>query len=185
MHNVPYVGHPAYRKSIIVVRSQYFLPGIKKEVANYTAQCLEFQKVKTKNIPLAGMLQPFPIKKWKWEVVTIYFIPKIPIKVKKHESIMVMVDKWTKEAHFIPLKTIHKEKNIVEIYMNEVSKIHWMPKEIFSDKDSNFTSKCWQALFKGFGTNMNLRTTYLPDSYGKIERTNRMVEDMLKMYVMD
>jgi hypothetical protein len=40
MHNVSYVGHPRYHKSIAVIRSQYFLPGMKKEVANYIARCL-------------------------------------------------------------------------------------------------------------------------------------------------
>jgi hypothetical protein len=50
MHiNVPYVGHPGYRKTIAVVRSQYFWPGMKKEVANYIARCLECQKLKTKH----------------------------------------------------------------------------------------------------------------------------------------
>jgi hypothetical protein len=48
MHNVPYVGHPGYQKKIAVVKSQYFWPGMKKEVATYIAKCLEFQKVKKK-----------------------------------------------------------------------------------------------------------------------------------------
>ena len=47
MHNVPYVEHPGYHKIIAAVRSQYFWPRMKKEVANYIVRCLEFQKVKT------------------------------------------------------------------------------------------------------------------------------------------
>jgi hypothetical protein len=56
---------------------------------------------------------------WKWEVVTIDFITKLPKTMKQHDSIMVVVDKLTKETHFIPMKTTHKETNIVEIYMKE------------------------------------------------------------------
>jgi hypothetical protein len=80
---------------------------------------------------------------------------------------MVVVDKLTKEAHFIPVKTTHKETNITEIYMKEVVGLHGVCKEIVSDKDSEFTSKFWQGLLKGFGTNMNLSTTYHLELDGK------------------
>jgi hypothetical protein len=63
------------------------------------------------------MLQPLPIPKWKWEVVIVNFITKLPRKVKQHDSIMVVADKLTKVVHFIPVKTTHKETNIAEIYM--------------------------------------------------------------------
>jgi hypothetical protein len=65
MHNVPYVGHPGYQKLIAVVRSQYFFPGMKKEVANYISICLKGHKVKTEHRHLVGPLHPFPILEWK------------------------------------------------------------------------------------------------------------------------
>jgi hypothetical protein len=61
MHNVPYVGYLGYQKSITAVRSQYFWLGMKKEVANYIARCLECQKVKKKHRHPTGLLQPLPI----------------------------------------------------------------------------------------------------------------------------
>jgi hypothetical protein len=61
-----------------------------------------------------------PIPEWKWEVVTIDFITKFPRTTRQHDSIMVVVDKLTKAAHFIPVKTTHKETNIAEIYMKEI-----------------------------------------------------------------
>jgi hypothetical protein len=97
------------------------------------------------------MLQPLPIPEWKWEVVTIDFITKLPRTVKQHDSIMVVVDKLTKVAHFIHVKTTHKETNIVEIYMKEVVRLHGVPKAIVSDRDPKFTSNFWKGLFKGFG----------------------------------
>jgi hypothetical protein len=66
MHNVPYVGHLEYQKTIATVRSQYSWPVIKKEVANYIARCLECQKVKAEHKHPAGMLQPLPIPEQKW-----------------------------------------------------------------------------------------------------------------------
>jgi hypothetical protein len=98
---------------------------------------------------------------------------------------MVVVDKLTKETHFIPVKKTHKEKNIEEIYMKEVARLHGVPKAIVSDRDSKFTSNFWKVLFEGLWTNLNLSTMYHVESYGKTKRTNIIIEYMLKMYVMD
>jgi hypothetical protein len=97
----------------------------------------------------------------------VYFITKIPRIVKHHDSIMVVVDKLSKATHFIPVKTTHKATNIAKIYMKEVAKLHGVPKEIVSDRDPKFTSNFWKGLFKDFGTNLNLSTTYHPESDGK------------------
>jgi hypothetical protein len=154
-------------------------------VANYIARCLECQKVKMKHRQPAGLLHPLPILEWKWEVFTVYFITKIPRTVKQHDSIMVVVDKLTKETHFIPIKTTHKAANIPKIYMKEVDRLHGVPKTIVSDRDPKFTSIFRKGLFKCFGTNLNLSTVYHPKSDGKTERTNGIIEDVLRMYVME
>ena len=69
----------------------------------------------------AGLLHPLPIPEWKWDVVTMEFITGLPRTRKQHDSIMVVVDKLTKAAHFVPMKTNHKETNGVDIYMREVA----------------------------------------------------------------
>jgi hypothetical protein len=167
MHKVTYIGHPSYQKKIVAVKKQYFWPGMKKEVADFIAICLECQKFKAEHKHPAGLLQPFPILEWKWEVVTIYFIiAKFLRTSKQHGSIMVVVDKLTKATHFVPVKSAHKETNIVEIYMCKVSKLHDVPKTILFDTNSKFTSKFWKGLFKAFGTNLNFSTPYHHDSYG-------------------
>jgi hypothetical protein len=105
--------------------------------------------------------------------------------VKHHDSIMTVVDKLTKATHFILVKTTHKETNIAKIYMKEVARLHGVPKAIVSDRDPMFTSNFWKGLFKRFGTNLYLSTTYHLESDEKKERTNIIIEDMLRMYVMD
>jgi hypothetical protein len=89
--------------------------------------------------------------------------------VKQHDSIMVVVDKLTKETHFIPVKTTHKATNIAEIYMKEVVMLHGVPKAIVSDRDPKFTFNFLKGLLKGFGKNINLSTKYHPKSDSKIE----------------
>jgi uncharacterized Zn-finger protein len=110
MHDVPYVGHPRCWNKIVAVRSQYFWMGMKKEVANYISRCLECQKAKPEHRHPTVFLQPFPIMEWKWEVVIVYFITKLPRIVKKHDSIMVVVDKLTKETHFYSSKDYRQGK---------------------------------------------------------------------------
>ena len=65
MHNVPYAGHPGYQKTIATIKSQYYWLGMKKDVENFIAKCLECQKVKAKHIHPTSLLQPLPIPEWK------------------------------------------------------------------------------------------------------------------------
>ena len=143
-----------------MVEKKHYCPGMKKEVVDFIARCLECQKVKDEDMHPIGLLQPLSIPKWKWEVVTMDFITNFPRTSKQHDSIMVVVDKLTKTAHFILVKSMHKETDIAKIYMCGVAKLHGIPKKIVFDRDSKFTSNFWKGLFKGFGTNLNYSTTY-------------------------
>jgi hypothetical protein len=185
IHNVTYVGHPGYQKTVAAVKSHYFWPGMKKENVEYIARCMECQKVKAEHRHPAGLLQPLPIPEWKWDAVTMDFITGLPRTSKQHDLIMVVVDKLTKAAHFIPLKTTHRAANVADIFLKEVACLHGIPKTIVSDRDPKFTSNFWKGLFKGFRMNLNFSTTYHLESDGQIERVNRVIEDMMIMYVMD
>jgi transposase InsO family protein len=85
----------------------------------------------------------------------------------------------------VPVKTTHTTTNIAEIFMKEIARLHGIPRTIVSNKDTKFTSNFWRGLFKGFGTNLNFSTTYHPQTDGQTERVNRIIEDMLRIYVMD
>jgi hypothetical protein len=78
------------------------------------------------------------------------FITKLPRTSRKHDSIMVVVDKLNKATHFIPVNITHKVANVANIYMREIDRLHGVPNTIVSDKDTKFTSKFWKGLFKGF-----------------------------------
>ena len=68
------------------------------------------------------------------------FITGLPGTNKQHDSIMVVVDKLTKVAHFVPVKIMHTSANIAEFFMKEIARLHGIPRTIFSDRDTNFTS---------------------------------------------
>jgi hypothetical protein len=140
MHNVPYVGNPGYRKTIVVFKRQYYWPGMKKVVVECIVKCLECQNFKVEYRHPVGFIQPLPFPEWKWEVVTMDFIMKLTRKNKQHDSVMVVVDKLTKVAHFIPLNLNHEATKIVDIYMRELARLHGIPKTIVSEIDPKFTS---------------------------------------------
>ena len=104
MHDVPYAGHPGYQKTVIAVIKEYFWLSMKNDVASYISRCMKCQKVKVEHRHPTGLLQPLQILEWKWEVVTIDFITKLPRSSKQHDSIMVVVDKLTKAAHFVTVQ---------------------------------------------------------------------------------
>jgi len=69
--------------------------------------------------------------------------------------------------------------------MKEIFKLHGIPKAIVSNRDSKFTSNFWKGLFKEFGTKLNFGTAYRLQTYGQTKRVNQVIEDMLRMYLMD
>jgi hypothetical protein len=96
--------------------------------------------VKAEHRHPSSLLQPLPIPEKKWEVITMDFIIGLPRTNKQHDSIMVVVDKLTKAAHFVPVKTTHTTTNIAEIFMKEIVRLHGIPRTIISDIDTKFTS---------------------------------------------
>ena len=130
-------------------------------------------------------LHHFPTPKWKWEVLTMDFITKIPTKSIQRDCIMVVVEKLSKSTHFILIKATHKTNDIARIFMREIPIFHGLPKEIVSDMDTMFTSNFWKSLFKFLGTHLNFNTTYHPQTNGQNERVNQVIANMLCMYVMN
>jgi len=94
------------------------------------------------------------------------FIIGFPMTVRHHDSIMVVVEKLTKVAHFIPVKSTHKTNDIAKIFMKEIFKLHGFPKTIILDRYTKFTSNFWKGLLKYLGTQLKFSTTYHPQTNG-------------------
>ena len=107
------------------------------------------------------------------------FITRLPKTNKQHDSIMVVVDKLNKAAHFIPIKSTYKAINIANIFMKEIFQLHGIPKVVISDKDVKFTGNFWKSVFKGLDTQVNFSTAYHPQRDGQTKRTNQVLEDMM------
>ena len=132
-------------------------------MAEYISRCMKCQQVKViEHQHPAGLLQPLLVPEWKWEFISMDFIMGLPMTWRQHGSIMVVVDKLTKVAHFISIKSTHKIDDIAKIFMREIFKLHGLPKAIDSDKDVKFTSNFWKGLFADLGTKLKFSTAYHP-----------------------
>ncbi|MCO5576289.1 hypothetical protein L7F22_030098 [Adiantum nelumboides] len=132
---------------------------------------------------MPGDLQPLDIPLQKWESISMDFIIRLPTTRGGYDSIFVVVDRLTKQAHFLPVKMTDSALTIARLFVKEIFRLHGMPKSIVSDRDSKFTSHFWRATFESIGTQLCMSTAFHPQTDGETERVNRILEDMLRMYV--
>ena len=97
LHKTPYSGHPGYQKTITMLRKDYFWLNMKNELAEYIAKCFKCQQVKTEHQHPSSLLQLLPIPSWKWEITSLDFITGLPRNQNHNDSIMVVIDKLSKD----------------------------------------------------------------------------------------
>lgn len=137
------------------------------------------QRVKTEHVSYPGLLHPLPIPDALWKDIAMDFIEGLPHSVHKN-CILVVVDRLIKYGYFLSLKHPYTFKEVVELFLQEIFRLHGLPNTIMTDKDFIFTSQFWQHLFKSMGTRLNLSTAYHPQSDGQTERLNKCLESYLR-----
>jgi hypothetical protein len=182
-HNIPISGHPGFQKTYAVVKKYYFWPGLKRDVKDHVEKCLLCQTNKVEQVKHPGLLQPLSVPNRKWESISMDFIVDLPKTQKGFDSIFVVVDRLTKVARFIPTVTTVTASGVAELFFKEIFGNYGLPREIICDRDRKFVSEFWKSLFKLCGTKINMSSAYHPETNGQTERTNRSLEDMLRMYV--
>jgi transposase InsO family protein len=120
------------------------------------------------------------ILEWKLEEIEMDFIVGLPRTQVGYKSIWVIVDRLTKVAHFIPVKTTYSGAKLAELYMSQIVCLHGVPKKIVLDRGSQFTSKLWEKLYESMDTKLNFSSAYHPQTDGQTKRTNQILEDMLR-----
>jgi transposase InsO family protein len=98
-------------------------------------------------------------------------------------SILVIVDKFSKFAHFIPLEHPFTAAVVAKLFFDTIFCLHGLPKSIILDRDRVFTSRFWQLLFKSAGTGLHLNSSYHPQTDGQTERVNQCLETYLRCFV--
>ena len=113
------------------------------------------------------------------------FVLGLPRSPKGHDAIWVIVDRFTKSTHFIPIRMNYSLDQLAQLYIKEIVRLHGIPVSIVSDRDPCFTSRFWKSLHKALGTNLNFSIAFHPQTDGQSERTIQILEDMLRACVLD
>jgi hypothetical protein len=179
VHDSAYSIHLGSTKMYKDLKTHYWWYGMKR-IAEYVSLCDTCQWVKVEHQRPAGLLQPLKIPEWKWEEIGMDFIVGLPRTQAGYDSIWVIVDRLTKVAHFIPVKTTYSGAKLAELYMSRIMCLYGVPKKIMSDRGSQFTSKFWEKLHESMDTKLNFSSAYHPQTDGQTERTNQILEDMLR-----
>jgi hypothetical protein len=140
--------------------------------------------VKAEHQKPARLLQPLKIPEWKWEEIIMDFIVGLPRTQAGYDYIWVIVDHLTKVAHFIPVKITYSGAKLAELYMSRIVCLHGVPKKIVSDRGFQFTSMFWEKLHESMDTKLNFSLAYHPQTDGQMERTNQILENMLRAFVL-
>lgn len=150
LHSTAIGGHSRIQATYHRVKRLFHWKGLKSDVEQFVKQCQICQQAKHSNTHPSGLLQPLPIPEGSWQEWTMDFIEGFPIS-EGYNSIFVVVDRYTKYAHFIPLKHPFIAHTLPRAVIDNVVKLHGLPRSIVSDKDRVFTS--------AFGRNCSLCLT--------------------------
>ncbi|RVX01842.1 Transposon Ty3-I Gag-Pol polyprotein [Vitis vinifera] len=184
-HRAKYTIHPGNTKMYQDLKRQFWWSGMKRDIAQFVANCQICQQVKAEHQRPAGLLQPLPIPEWKWDNITMDFVIGLPRTRSKKNGVWVIVDRLTKSAYFLAMKTTDSMNSLAKLYIQEIVRLHGIPVSIVSDRDPKFTSQFWQSLQRALGTQLNFSTAFHPQTDGQSERVIQILEDMLRVCVLD
>jgi hypothetical protein len=151
-HGELYCTHPGVKKMYVDMNKILFWVGMKQDVVHFVTKCLECQQVKANHHHSIGLLQPHEVPMSKWEVISMDFLVGLPLTSHRQNAILVIVDKLTKSAHFVPVRDTYDVTDVAHMFVSDVIHLHRIPKKIISYRDSRFTSMFWTSLQSTLGT---------------------------------
>ncbi|KAI5678652.1 hypothetical protein M9H77_09602 [Catharanthus roseus] len=133
-HDSKWAGHPGMKRTLALLKTTYYWPQMQDEVESYVRTCLICQQDKVEQNAPSGLLDPLPIPKRPLESVSIDFITSLP-KSEGFGSIIVVVDRFSKYATFIPAPTDCTAEKTARLFLKNVVKLWGVPSNIVSDRD--------------------------------------------------
>ena len=111
---------------------------MKRDITNFVSTCPNCQQVKVEHHKSRGMTQEIDIPTWKWDVINMDFITRLPRTHRQHDSIWVIVDRMTKSSRFLEVKTTYSAEDYAKLYLTEIVRLHGVPLSIISQFTSHF-----------------------------------------------
>jgi transposase InsO family protein len=181
-HDSAVAGHMGADKTVELVRRNFFWPVMDTWIRDYVGSCPDCQKAKSSRHARYGMLHPLEVAYAPWDSISMDFITDLPLS-NGCDEIMVIVDRFTKMYHFIPLKKDEKKAaDVARVFLREIWRLHGLPSSIISDRDARFTSKFWETLMGLLKIKRSMSTAFHPQTDGQTERVNQTVEQYLRIF---
>ena len=152
---------------------------MKAQVNRYVDSCETCQRSKGHKQPT--LLKSLPIPKGPWEDIAYDFIVKLPIS-NGYDSILTVIDRFSRQAHFIPCLESTNAEELAVIFIKEIWKLHGIPKTTVSDRGPTFNSQFLRSLYTKLGIEPRFSTAFHPETDGISERTNQWIEGFLRTF---
>ena len=153
-----------------------------KIVKRYTTSCHICQTTKISTVLPNGLLMPLPVPKQGWEQLSLDFILPLPETEAGFNAVLVVIDRLTKLAHFISTKNEVTGEMAAHLFLENVVKLHGMPKVLVSDRDPRFTSSFWRVIHLKLRTKFDFSTAYDAQTDGQRERVNKVLDQLFRSY---
>ena len=181
LHNEGHVGRD---RTLQLVTSSYFWPTLRRDVERFVSRCRTCQHGKGKATN-AGLYLPLPVPTQPWTDVSMDFVLGLPRTQRGHDSIFVVVDRFSKMAHFVACKKTTDAVSVATLFFREIYRLHGVPSSIVSDRDTRFLSHFGKSLWKLLGTKLDMSSAYHPQTDGQTEVVNRSLGNLLRCLVGD
>ena len=182
-HDAPLSGHLGRDKTVERLSRNFYWPRLHRTVHDYCRTCETCQAIKPSSGGRLGLLQPHAVPDRPFQVVSIDFIPQLPLTKRGYSSICGITDCLTGRVSLNPTTTEVTAEGVAELVWKNWVRHYGLPEKIISDRDVKFTSVFWKELFRYLGTSLNMSTANHPETDGRSERTNRTLEDIIRAYV--
>jgi len=177
-HDSRLAGHSGRWKTLELVSRNYWWPQMSRYVGRYVSTCDMCLQTKSFKHPPIGELHPLPIPSAPWDTISVDFIVELP-QSAGHDSIMVVVNSVTKNAHFVSTVTTISAARAAHLFLNHVWKHHGLPQRVVSDRGPQFVAEFTWELYQLLGIKLAATTAYHPQGDGQMEQVNQELEQYL------